>query len=144
MSWKLSAGLGQDRNASLAATFAYEENIVYPTSPDPKDQKASDEAVNAKKKERQIQAQVTIVNFLRNRYNVSGFRYFSQSDNNFFATNSQDTGMTQPEKRYDMQSRGTNYRVEIHGQLKPGEHLDEMLDCDSLDTLLSKLFEEKQ
>ena len=143
MTYHFSGSKNQDGNAEVKAIFRYEENILYGGDIT---RQVSDKEFNDNRKKvwdqrlkRQKKVMDTIVGFLQNRYQVTGLKNMKAfvSDDNFIVTNFR----SNVERRYTTRSDKTNYDVEVSGKLRPGEHLDDMLDCDALDAQLKPIFE---
>jgi len=143
MTYTFSGFRQQEGHANVTATFDYIENILFP----PKEKSGKRwqtivEKVNQERNARQTKVKNTIVHLLKTYYNAKGLRTVKDytKDGQFRVTNE----FLERSRYYEAESNGTHYTIRICGELKPSEHLEDMLDCGIVDAELAKLFRGKK
>ncbi|VVB79557.1 Uncharacterised protein [uncultured archaeon] len=143
MTYSLSATKKQDGHATVRGRFAYEENIFFPHYEPGKDKEWQEAAkkINKRRDARQSAVKDAIKQFLESQYNAKGLKDFGTIGNMGFVLTNHNS---RNERGYHATENGTTYDVEVSGTLASGEHLEDMLDCEALDTQLKQIFGEMQ
>jgi hypothetical protein len=145
MTYVLSATKQQNGWASVTGRFSYEENIFYPGhellqayEPEWKKQAGN---ITERRNARQRNVRDAIKSFLESRYGAKGLKsYDILGPDNLVLTNHD----SKQKRGYHATSNETTYDVCVSGQLRKGEHLEDMLDCEALNKELEAVFQEHE